>query len=121
MTAKDHLEQYLEGWRLGDGALSLGVLVPGFSYDDPNTGRIPRDDFVQFVEDFKADAATLNDGKIGNPFLTYTDIVVDESALPHTAWCWWQATGTPLQGSALIKFNGDGILSERIAYFSKLP
>lgn len=121
MRAREHLERYLEGWRTGDGARSLEVLVPDFFYDDPNTGRIPRDGFVQFVEDFKADAAALNDGKLGAPFLTYSDIVVDESTSPCTAWCWWQATDTPLQGSALIKFSDDGILSERIAYFSKLP
>lgn len=121
MTGRKHLEQYLEGWRLGDGTLGLEVLASDFFYDDPNTGRIPRGGFVRFVEDFKADAAAMNNGTIGDPFLTYSDIVVDESATPCTAWCWWQATGTPLQGCALIKFDADGILSERIAYYSPLP
>lgn len=96
-------------------------MADGFYYDDPNTVRIPRSGLVQFVEDFKADAAALNDGNIGDPFLTYLDIVVDEGTTPSAAWCWWQATGTPLQGCALIKFNDDGILSERIAYYSPLP
>ena len=121
MTARKHLDRYLEGWRLGDGELGLEVLAPGFFYDDPNSSRIPRGGFVQFVEDFKADAAALNDGKIGDPFLPYSDIIIDETTTPCTAWCWWRATDTPLQGCALIKFSDDGILSERISYYSPLP
>lgn len=121
MTAKEHLEIYLEGWRLGNGSHSLPAMVPGFYYDDPNTGRINRDGFVQFVEDFKSAAMELNNGKLGKPFLTYSDTVIDTSSSPHTAWCWWQATDTDLQGSAMIKFDDTGVLCERIAYFSKLP
>ena len=121
MNARKHLETYLEGWRLGDGDLSLGVVKADFHYDDPNTGRIYRDGFVAFMEEFKAVAAALNGGKLGEPFLSYRDITVDETSNPHAAWCWWQATGTDLQGAALIHFDGDGIISERIAYFSKLP
>jgi len=115
------LDSYLEGWRLGDGSKSLAATAPGFYYDDPNTGRILRDGFVEFVEAFKADAAALNRGRIGTPFLSYTDIVVQDSPSPARAWCWWQATGTNLQGAALVHFDETGILSERIAYFSKLP
>ncbi len=121
MAASEHLELYLEGWRLGDGELSLKAVVPDFFYDDPNTGRITHDGFVQFVEDFKSAAKELNNGKLGEPFLTYSDTAIDTSSSPHSAWCWWQATDTELQGSALIKFDDTGILSERIAYFSKLP
>ena len=92
-----------------------------FHYDDPNTGRIFRDGFVEFMEAFKVDAAALNNGQLGAPFLTYTNIVVDESTAPASAWCWWQATDTDLQGAALIHFDESGVLSERIAYFSKSP
>lgn len=47
------IETYLQGWELGDGALSLGVTAECFCYDDPNTGRIERHEFVEFNEDFK--------------------------------------------------------------------
>ena len=122
MSVRTHLETYLEGWRLGDGHKSLAVTTPDFYYDDPNTGRIFKDGFVAFMEAFKADAAALNGGKLGKPFLTYTNIVIqNEIPQPAIAWCWWQATDTDLEGAALIHFNENGILSERIAYFSKLP
>lgn len=119
--AQQQLEIYLEGWRLGEPSTSLAVLRSEFHYDDPNTGRIFREGFVDFVEAFKADAAALNNGKLGTPFLTYSDIIIDETSKPSKAWCWWQATDTDLQGAALIHFDDRGIISERIAYFSKLP
>ena len=121
MTARQHLETYLEGWRTGDAQKSLSAVVPDFHYDDPNTGRIYRSGFVDFIEDFKAAAADLNGGQLGTPFLEYSDTVVDTTTNPASVWCWWRATGTDLQGAALIHFDDSGVLSERIAYFSKLP
>jgi hypothetical protein len=119
--ARQKFDTYLEGWRTGDGRLSLGVVTQDFHYDDPNTGRIFKEGFVVFMDAFKADAAALNGGQLGNPFLTYTDIVIDQTTAPASAWCWWRATDTDLQGAALIHFDASGVLSERIAYFSKLP
>ena len=54
MPHRAKIETYPEGWRRGDGSLSLTATAPGFYYDDPNTGRIERSGFVAFVEDFKA-------------------------------------------------------------------
>ncbi len=121
MTGHDRLDIYLEGWRLGDGALSLTAVLPDFHYDDPNTGRIYCDGFVDFVEAFKADVAAINDGKLGFPFLTYTDVVVEATDGAGRAWCWWRATDTDFQGAALIHFEKTGVISERIAYFTELP
>ena len=121
MTALQHLRTYIEGWRLGDPTMSLYVLSKNFFYDDPNSERISRERFAQFVEDFKQAGRDINNGVLPAPFLTYTDLVIDEDSKPARAWCWWQVTGTPLQGSAIVKFDDSGILSERIAYFTKLP
>ena len=121
MSLKQIIETYLEGWELGDGALSLSVTAPGFCYDDPNSGRIPRDEFVQFVEDFKSAALEMGGAANANPFLQYTDVVIKDDELPATVWCWWQAVGTELQGCALVKVGEEGVLHEKIAYFSRLP
>jgi hypothetical protein len=121
MTARQHIDTYLEGWRTGDGPKSLSVVTPDFHYDDPNTGRIYQNGLVDFMEAFKVATAALNNGQIGSPFLTYTNIVFDQGSHPAKAWCWWQATDTDLQGAALIHFDDRGVLSEKIAYFSKLP
>jgi len=116
-AALDHLENYLEGWREGDGEKSKESTVQEFHYDDPNSRRISRENFVQFVEGFKADAAQLSDGEIPQPFLIYSDQVIGDGI----AWCWWCVNGTTFQGSAVITFSDEGVVSEKIAYFTKLP
>ena len=121
MSVRQHIETYLKGWELGDGALSLSVTADSFCYDDPNTGRIPRDEFVQFVEDFKNAAVEMGGEAGANPFLQYSDVVIRDDELPATVWCWWQAVGTELQGCALVKVGEEGVLHEKIAYFSRLP
>lgn len=121
MTLRQIIETYLEGWELGDGELSLGVTADSFHYDDPNTGRIQRRDFVAFVEDFKQAAIEMGAVENARPFLHYSDVVVKDDTLPATVWCWWQAVGTELQGSARILAGEEGILHEKIAYFSRLP
>jgi len=121
VSLRQIIDTYLKGWELGDGALSLSVTAPGFCYDDPNTGRIPRDEFVQFVEDFKSAALEMGGAPNANPFLQYTDVAIKDDELPATVWCWWQAVGTELQGCALVKVGTEGVLHEKIAYFSRLP
>ncbi|MFT5221116.1 MAG: hypothetical protein ACI9LO_001558 [Planctomycetota bacterium] len=121
MILQQIIDTYLKGWEQGDGALSLTVTAPRFHYDDPDTGRIMRADFVSFVEDFKAAAVAMGGEVDAKPFLRYSDVVIKDDTLPATVWCWWQAIGTGLQGCALIKVDASGILHEKIAYFSKLP
>jgi hypothetical protein len=121
MTLDQIIETYLRGWELGDGMLSLGVTAPDFYYDDPNTGRISREGFVDFVKDFKRAAVEMGASPGAQPFLCYRDTVIHKQGDSATIWCWWQAAGTGLQGSALIKAATAGILHEQIAYFSPLP
>ena len=115
------IETYLKGWESGDGELSLSVTADDFSYDDPNTGTISRSDFVAFVNAFKQAAVEMGAKENAKPLLNYSDLVINEYKTTVTVWCWWHAVGTVLQGSALIRVNEQGILHEKIAYFSKLP
>ena len=65
------LQTYLDGWRTGDAEKSLPTTAHFFSYDDPKTERIEREDFLAFVHDFKAAAVEIRDGEIGIPFLIF--------------------------------------------------
>lgn len=121
MSVRQHVETYLKGWELGDGEISLGATADNFCYEDPNTGRIERTEFVQFVEDFRRAAEAMGGEINAVPFLHYSDVVIQDDELPATVWCWWQAIGTELQGSALVKVGTEGVLHEKIAYFSRLP
>ena len=120
MKTRHWLETYLEGWRTGDAEKSLRATAAEFFYDDPATGRVHRENFVEFVEAFKAAGAELAGGQLPSPFLQYSNLTVGDTN-PATAWCWWRVTGTDFQGAAVIRFNDDGILSERIAYFTENP
>ena len=82
MSVRLIIETYLKGWELGDGALSLSVTADSFCYDDPNTERIPRDKFVEFVEDFKRAAIAMGGAVDANPFLRYSDVVIKDDELP---------------------------------------
>ncbi len=84
MNPRKIIETYLKGWELGDGALSLSVTTESFCYDDPNTGRIPRSEFVEFVEAFKRDAVAMGGAANANPFLQYSDVVIKDDKLPAT-------------------------------------
>lgn len=121
MPIRKIIETYLKGWELGDGELSLTATVQSFFYDDPDTGRIQRHEFVQFVNYFKSAALDMGAEENASPFLIYSDVVIDYDTSPATVWCWWHAAGTSLQGSALIKVGEEGVLHEKIAYFCKLP
>jgi hypothetical protein len=118
---REIIDTYLRGWELGDGELSLGVTSANFHYDDPNTGRIAREDFVEFVEDFKRAAVEMGGESGANPFLEYSDVVIDDSLRPAIVWCWWRAAGTDLQGCARVLVDEEGVQHEKIAYFSRLP
>lgn len=124
MVRQDWLEAYLEGWRTGDPVKSLGATASGFYYDDPDTGRVARSGFVAFFEAFMAAGAKMAGGQLPVPFLTYDDLTIvgrPDGGGPGIAWCWWQVTGTDFRGTACIRFDGSGVLNERIAYFTDAP
>ena len=120
MQQREWLDTYLEGWRTGDADKSLQATAPGFFYDDPDTGRIDRDGFVQFFCDFQTAGAAMAGGAASVPFLEYSDLTVTDTN-PAIAWCWWRVVGTEFRGAACIRFDKTGVLSERIAYFTNNP
>jgi len=82
VSVRQIIETCLKCRELGDGALSLSVTADSFCYDDPNTERIPRDKFVEFVEDFKRAAIAMGGAVDANPFLRYSDVVIKDDELP---------------------------------------
>ena len=76
---------------------------------------------MQFVADFRRAAEDLGGEVDATPFLHYSDVVIKDDELPAVVWCWWQAIGTELQGAARVLAGEEGVLHEKIAYFSRLP
>jgi hypothetical protein len=121
MSADEHLATYAEGWTKGDTDIIFKVLTESYVYDDPDAGRIAKHDFQEYMAGFKDKVASLRGGKPEPQFMELSEVVTQEAEGVITAWCWWAVPGTDIEGSGLIKVGLEGVLSERITYYTKLP
>jgi len=121
MSAADYLETYAEGWTKGDSATILSVASGSFVFDDPNAGKVSKGEFAEFFSGLKATVASVRGDDYEGRFMELSDVVTKEDGDGLTASCWWSIPGTDIQGSGLIKVGSDGVVSERIAYYTKLP
>ena len=120
MAADDYLNQYAEGWTKGDTQIIMGSLADSFQLDDPNAGKITKQAFSEYLSGMWQMVEGIR-GKTGDPLLEITEVVTQEEQGVLTAWVWWAVPGTPIQGSGLIKVGDQGVLSERLCFYTKLP
>jgi hypothetical protein len=120
MSSTDHLGTYAEGWTKGDAGLILQAASDSFVFDDPNAGRINKTDFTSYFSKLKQLVDSTRGPEFNGSFMELSEIVTNEDGDLLTAWCWWEIPGTDLQGSGLIKGDAEGILSERITYYTQL-
>ena len=120
MAAGDHLNRYAEGWTKGDSAIILESLDATFELDDPNFGLVPKATFAEYLAGFKSHVEGLR-GSSSSSLIELSEIVTESEGDNLTAWCWWVIPETPIQGSGLIKVGPNGVLSERLTFYTKLP
>ena len=120
MAAGDYLNQYAEGWTKGDAQIIVGSLADSYQLDDPNFGTITKQTFADYLSGMWQMVEGIR-GKTSDPLLELTEIVTKEEQGVLTAWAWWIVPGTPIQGSAFIKVGDNGVISERLCYYTKLP
>jgi hypothetical protein len=116
----EHLNRYATGWTNGDAETILGSLSPSYVLDDPNVGRITTDEFAAYFSELRETVEGLGGGKVEGAFLELSDVMTEEGDGVLTAWCWWRFSGTPIEGSGLIKVSEEGVLSERLSYYTRL-
>ena len=121
MSAADHLGTYAEGWSTGDASTILKALADDFVFDDPNTGKITKSEFPEYLAGMKDIVRSLRDGDLPEPFLELSEVLTQEDDGAITAWAWWTVPGTEIKGSGLIKVGTEGVRSEVITYYTKLP
>ncbi len=121
MSAADYLGTYAEGWANGDGEAILSATSDRFVFDDPNAGKVAKGNFSQYLADLKEAVASLRGDAYEGPFMELSEVVTKDDDGVLTASCWWEIPGTDLRGSGLIKVADDGVVSERLAYYTKLP
>ncbi len=121
MSAAEHLGTYAEGWTKGDRDTILKAVSDDFTFDDPNAGRIAKGEFAEYLSGMKEIVRSLRGGNLPDPFMELSEVVTQENEGVLTAWCWWAVPGTEVKGSGLIKVGDDGVRSEVITYYTKLP
>ncbi len=121
MSAADHLGAYADGWANGDADKIIGSLADSYVLDDPNEGKITKAEFANFLAGMKEAVASMRGEDHAGPFMELTEVTTNEDGGVLTAWCWWSIPGTALQGAGLIKVGDDGVRSEKLAFYTKLP
>jgi hypothetical protein len=121
MGASDYLGTYAEGWTKGDSETILSAASESFVFDDPNSGKITKGNFTDYLAGLREAVVSMRGGEYEGPFMELSEVVTRDDDDGLTASCWWEIPGTGIQGSGLIKVGPDGVLSERIAYYTKLP
>ena len=120
MAASDYLNQYITGWTKGDAQTIVSTLAEDYQFDDPNAGTFTKQAMTEYVAGMWQVVEGIR-GKTSDPLLEITETAITEDQGIITAWGWWTVPGTPLQGSALIKVGDQGVISERLCYYTKLP
>jgi hypothetical protein len=121
MTASEHIATYAEGWTQGDAAKILKGTAESYVFDDPNAGQITKAGFPGYLDGLKAVVEELRGGASHDQFMELSEVATQEDGGQVTVWCWWAIPGTDIAGSGLIKVGPEGVVSERIAYYTKLP
>lgn len=120
MSKADHLAAYAEGWTTGNNDKILSALADNYVLDDPNHGRVTKGEMAAYLDGMKATVSELRSGKEEAQFVALSELLTGEEGGELTAWCWWAVPGTPLEGGGLIKVSDDGIVSERLTYYTAL-
>ena len=121
MNTADFLGTYAEGWTNGNSDTILSATSDSFVFDDPNAGKVAKEEFQEFFAGLKEAVASIRGTGHEGPFMELSEVVTKDDGDGLTASCWWEIPGTDIQGSGLIKVANDGVVSERIAYYTKLP
>ncbi len=122
MISSDYLDTYLEGWATGDTHLILSTLAEEFVLDDPHAGRIAKLDVPSYMTKWSTLFNELHGDRQGRAKTRHFSETLTQSSGEMTiAWTWWHVPGIDLQGAGLIKAGPDGVLSERLAYYTRLP
>ena len=120
MSASDHLGRYAEGWAKGDADMVLQAITNDYILDDPNGGKISKDNFSDYLNEMKGTVKSLCDGNLPEPFMELTEVLTSEENEITTAWCAWAIPGTNIKGAGLIKVNSASVISEVLTYYTKL-
>ena len=119
MTNRDKiLEAYRDGWREMNPEKVIATLAPGFIFDDPALPKpITEETVAQYMASWNDRVKELS----GEWSYVHSDEVQEDKDGVLLRWGWWKFAGTDLEGSRNLKVTDDGVIFERIAYYTTPP
>ena len=121
MSIQDTIAAYAEGWTSGDSEKIMSAVSLDMVLDDPNVGKINHDALPDYIAGLKNAVAELRAGDGHDTLMDMSEVVIKDDETPVLIWTWFTIPGTALAGSALIKVADEGVIEERIAYYTSLP
>ncbi|MDP7343926.1 MAG: nuclear transport factor 2 family protein [Alphaproteobacteria bacterium] len=121
MGKSENLDAYFEAVINGDGEALLESMSDSFVFDDPNFGQVPKSGMAAYFSRFKDTVATIRSDKPEAKLMIISDILPRDEGEVMIASCWWAVPGTQIQGAGLFRVGDDGVLSERLSYYTSLP
>lgn len=112
MRRKDLAMAYFKAWGQADAKAILATCTSDFVLDDPDAGPVTSKGLHDFVVELRK---KVPGGK--PPFVVNTDILGNEDW--STVSCWWSLPGTNICGSGLLKISDQGVMSEKVAYYTR--
>ena len=95
----------------------ISASADDYVLDDPSVGQISKAETHDYFNKVKEMVTSMG----GDPFMEISELVTSEKDGILTAWCWREIVGTPMKGSGLIKVTDNGVISGRLANYTKLP
>ncbi len=119
MTNREKIrEAYRDGWMEMDPGKLIATLAPGFIFDDPALPEpITKDTIAQYMADWDEKVKGLS----GEWSYVHSDEAQADKDGVLLRWGWWKFTGINLEGSRVMKVTDEGVVFERIAYYTAPP
>ncbi len=106
---------YHEGWKTLDGEKVASAVADDFVSDDPALPEpITKATLVEYVASWNE--RTKAAGAMGE--MDISDIVTQDKDGVFSQWDWWKFTGTDIEGPAMFKTTDEGVVYERVAYYT---
>ena len=121
MDKSEYLDAYFEAVINSDGDALLASVSDSFVFDDPNFGMVPKSEIAAYFSRFIDTVATIRGDRPGEKLMVISDILTRQEGEVMIASCWWSVPDTDIAGAGLFRVGDDGVLSERLSYYSALP
>lgn len=96
--------------------LVLSAIAEGFVFDDPALpAPVTKSTIAGYMSSWEERTRALS----GTWGYEKSDEVVQDRDGVLLRWDWWHFPGTGLQGSAVTKITDEGIIYERLAYYTE--